>query len=187
MPCHSSANSLTDAKIVVKKFKLNSKKIDLTKPFDSFTEILPRANELAVSNIKPRLRMITLYYFAAKFNYLVIGTGNKSEAMVGYFTKYGDGGVDILPIADLYKSQVVELAKKLGVPKSIIDKPPSADLWHGQTDEDEMGITYPEIEIALREITEGKRSELPRAKISKVKKMLKNSEHKRDMPEAYKA
>jgi len=86
--------------------------------------------------------MITLYYFANKLNYLVVGTGNKSELTMGYFTKYGDGGVDILPLGDLTKTEVYKLAKVLNIPQRIIKKPPSAGLWPGQTDEEEMGIKY---------------------------------------------
>jgi NAD+ synthase len=104
---------------------------------------------LATANLKPRLRMATLYYYANKLNYLVIGTGNRSELAMGYFTKYGDGGVDLLPLGNLLKTKVRELAKELKVPQEIIDRPPSAGLWHGQTDEGEMGISYAELDNIL--------------------------------------
>lgn len=103
----------------------------------------------ANANTKARLRMIVLYQLANVNNYLVAGTGNKSELEVGYFTKYGDGGVDILPIGDLLKSQVYELAQELGVPDEIVNRPPSAGLWDGQTDEAEMGFTYPQLDAYL--------------------------------------
>ena len=96
--------------------------------------------------------MTTLYFVANSLNYLVAGTGNRSELTIGYFTKYGDGGVDLLPIGSLLKSEVRTLAQELGVPQPIIDKPPSAGLWLGQTDEEEMGFTYADLE---RYLTDG--------------------------------
>ena len=101
------------------------------------------------ANIKPRLRMTSLYFLANSLNFLVAGTGNRSELALGYFTKYGDGGVDVLPIGHLLKSEVRSLAKELGVPQPILDKPPSAGLWAGQTDEAEMGFTYEMLEAYL--------------------------------------
>ncbi|MDW8056188.1 MAG: NAD(+) synthase [Elusimicrobiota bacterium] len=160
LPCFSSEKDLEDAYTIVKKFNLNSKLVDLKDVFLKFCEILnlePQSKELSVINIKPRLRMITLYYFANKLNYLVVGTGNKSELIMGYFTKYGDGGVDILPLGDLTKTQVRSLAEFLEIPKNIIDKPPSAGLWEGQTDECEMGITYKELDKIINYIETKKR------------------------------
>ena len=111
---------------------------------------LPESNNnLASANVKPRLRMTILYYYAAIYHCLVIGTGNKTELNVGYFTKYGDGGVDLLPIGDLYKEEVVQVAKELGVPDSIIEKPPTAGLLPNQTDETELGMTYPVLDRLL--------------------------------------
>ena len=109
---------------------------------------------MPVANVKPRLRMATLYFVANSLNYLVAGTGNRSELTIGYFTKYGDGGVDLLPIGSLLKSEVRKLARELGVPQPIIDKPPSAGLWVGQTDEEEMGFSYADLE---RYLTDGPR------------------------------
>ena len=96
----------------------------------------------AIGNLKARIRMSIIYFYANSKNYLVSGTGNKSEISIGYFTKHGDGACDIEPIGDLYKTDVFELAKYLGVPQEIIDKPPRAGLWNNQTDEDEIGMTY---------------------------------------------
>ncbi|MBM3252037.1 MAG: NAD+ synthase, partial [Candidatus Omnitrophica bacterium] len=146
LPCHSLRQDLEDAKSIARKFRLNTKTVDLTKIYDNFIKILPDADAKIKGNLKARLRMVTLYYFANKLNYLVAGTGNKSELYAGYFTKYGDAGVDILPIADIYKSQVRSLANSLGIPERIIAKPPSAGLWQGQTDEGEMGITYDDLD-----------------------------------------
>src|SRR6185369_6674237 len=102
-----------------------------------------------LSNVKPRLRMAALYFVANSLNYLVAGTGNRSELTIGYFTKHGDGGVDILPIAGLLKSEVLAMARELGVPAEIVDKAPSAGLWQGQTDEAEMGFSYADLERYL--------------------------------------
>ena len=141
LPCGSHVSDLADATAMARKFKIKTETIDLTGVYSNLLKILPSAKGLAKNNLKPRLRMLVLYYFANKLNYLVCGTGNKSELMVGYFTKHGDGGVDILPIGGLLKKQVRALAEELGIPGNIINKPPSAGLWHGQTDEGEMGIT----------------------------------------------
>lgn len=182
MPCHSNPQDLSDAKIVAEKFGIRTKAVDLSGIYDAILRILPKANRMALANLKPRLRMLTLYYFANKLNYLVCGTGNKSELKVGYFTKHGDGATDILPIGDLLKKQVVSLAKQLGIPQRIIVKPPSAGLWPGQTDEGEMGLFYPELDDILKRLETGKKQEMPAAKVKKVKKMIKGSEHKRQGP-----
>ncbi len=105
--------------------------------------------QLALANVKPRLRMTSLYYLANRYNGLVVGTGNKTELAIGYFTKYGDGGVDVLPLGDLDKTAVRGLAGALGVPEPVINKAPSAGLWEGQTDEEEIGVTYDELDRVL--------------------------------------
>lgn len=180
MPCHSHKDDLRDAQALAKKFKINTKLVDLTKIYDTFLKILGKGNKLAKANLKPRLRMITLYYFANSLNYLVLGTGNKSELMVGYFTKHGDGGVDLLPLGDLFKSDVKELARYVNIPSEIINKPPSAGLWPGQTDEGEMGIAYSELDKILSRIVFG---EEQKAKVGKkVEEMIKFSAHKRQGP-----
>ncbi len=153
MPCHSSPRDIKDAKAFAEEKAIPYVEVDLTPIYDKFVEALSpeevKPDDLALANIKPRLRMITLYYYAQKNNYLVIGTGNKVELTVGYFTKWGDGGVDLLPIGDLLKGEVYALARYLGVPDYILSKPPSAGLWAGQTDEGEMGITYKELDLYL--------------------------------------
>lgn len=182
MPCHSQPQDLKDAKLMTKELGIKTKTIDLSGIYDSLRKILPKVGSLAQANLKPRLRMLTLYYFANKLNYLVCGTGNKSELMVGYFSKHGDGATDILPIGDLLKREVRKLAKDLGVPQAIITKPPSAGLWLGQTDEGEMGITYPELDDILERIEKKRGQVLSKKKINKVKGMIKGSEHKRKEP-----
>ena len=182
LPCHSQKKDLEDAKLMAEKLKIKTKLIDLSESYDSLIKILPKANSLARANLKPRLRMLILYYFANKLNYLVCGTGNKSELMVGYFTKYGDSATDILPIGDLFKKDVKRLAKELKIPKHVIDKPPTAGLWSGQTDEGEMGITYSELDEILLRLEKTKKQTISKEKINKVKGMILKSQHKRDSP-----
>ena len=140
-------------------------------------------------NAKARSRMLTLYALAQERDFLVCGTGNKSELLTGYFTKWGDGGVDLQPIGDLYKTQVRELAKHLGVPKAIIDKPPSAGLYPGQTDEGDMGLTYDQLDAVLKGIelnhataTIVRKTGLTLAMVEKVQGMVRKTEHKRRLP-----
>lgn len=137
-------------------------------------------NQKIIGNLKARTRMTLLYAKANELNALVLGTGNKSEIMTGYFTKYGDGGVDLLPIGDLYKTEVRELASYLNIPQEIIDRPPTAGLWAGQTDEGEMGITYDELDKILFAIENKKPlAKFDKKNVLKVKKMIKDSKHKR--------
>lgn len=182
LPCLSQVQDLRDARLVARKLGIKTKTVDLSKIYNSLIKILPKASNLAKANLKPRLRMMVLYYFANKLNYLVCGTGNKSELIVGYFTKHGDGATDILPMGDLLKKQVRELAKELGIPKYIITKPPTAGLWSGQTDEGEMGITYAELDDILERLENKRRQILSKEKVNKIKKMIKRSEHKRQGP-----
>ncbi|MBI4981710.1 MAG: NAD+ synthase [Candidatus Omnitrophica bacterium] len=182
LPCHSQPQDLADAKLLAKNLGIQTKLLDLSNIFDSLTKILPEASPMARANLKPRLRMLTLYYFANKYNYLVAGTGNKSELSVGYFTKHGDGATDILPIGCLLKRQVVALAKELKIPEQIITKPPTAGLWPGQTDEKEMGITYLELDDILDCMYKNRKQSASKIKVSKVVKMHKLSEHKRQGP-----
>jgi NAD+ synthase len=135
--------------------------------------------QLAEANLKPRLRMTTTYYIANLCGGVVLGTGNKTEAMIGYFTKYGDGGVDLLPIVDLYKHEVREMARVIGVPDTVIQRPPSAGLWEGQTDEDEIGLTYEELDATLLAIASGNTENSNPATLEKVRSMVAGSQHKR--------
>jgi NAD+ synthase len=126
--------------------------------------------------------MTTLYYYANKLNYSVMGTSNKSERMMGYFTKYGDGGVDFLPLGDLTKAQVRKLARELGVPERIIDRPPSAGLWAGQTDEEEMKILYQDLDRIIVSLERGKEARVSKAMVGYVKRMMARTRHKRITP-----
>jgi NAD+ synthase len=182
MPCHSHKSDLADARAFSRKFGLTTRVVELTKVYDVLIKILPAADRMTLANIRPRLRMLVLYYFARKLNYLVLGTSNKSEILAGYFTKYGDGASDIIPLGDLLKTQVRRLAKELKIPQAIIDKAPTAGLWPGQTDEGEMGIAYPELDDILSRLEKKKPQISPKAKVKKVKKMIAGSEHKRRRP-----
>ena len=137
----------------------------------------PRAR-VPDANIKPRLRMAALYFVANSMQYLVAGTGNKSELAIGYFTKYGDGGVDLLPLGHLVKSEVRTLARELQIPPAIIDRVPSAGLWPGQTDEQEMGFTYADLE---RYLDEGPQGVSP-ALAMRIERLTRSTEHKRQLP-----
>ena len=128
------------------------------------------------ANIIPRIRMTLLYYFAQKENYLVCGATNKSELTVGYYTKYGDGGVDLMPLAHLTKTEVWQFAKFLEIPASIIEKAPSAGLWEDQTDEKEMGICYAVLDAFIQNGLGNQQD------IAKIQKMIKRTEHKRQLP-----
>jgi NAD+ synthase len=132
---------------------------------------------LASANLKPRLRMLSLYHYANLLEYLVLGTGNRAELTVGYFTKHGDSGVDLLPLAHLAKSEVRSVAAALGVPNRVIDRPPSAGLWEGQTDEAEMGLTYQQIDRFLLEGSSGEDSV-----DVEIRRRFAATRHKRDVP-----
>ncbi len=185
MPCDSKEEDAEHAKELAEKFGIKTEFVDLQPVFERLRQSLPPAQGLAPANIKPRLRMLTLYYFANMNNYLVLGTGNKSEAMIGYYTKYGDGGVDLLPIAGLYKSGVRDLARVLGIPEAIIAKPPSAGLWSGQTDEGEIGMSYDELDKTLMAIERGETGGIDPPRLEFVRKMIEKSKHKRSMPEIF--
>jgi len=182
LPCHSQMQDLIDAELIAKQLGIKAQTLDLSQIYNNLIGILPVAGNLAKANLKPRLRMLVLYYFANKLNYLVCGTGNKSELSIGYFTKHGDGATDILPIGDLLKKDVRALAKQLKLSARIINKPPTAGLWPGQTDEGEMGITYPELDDILERRTKKRKQAISREKIEKVSQMIERSEHKRQGP-----
>lgn len=179
MPCHSLPIDEQYARLAAATLGIDVERLDLGPAYDALRQTLPAGNNLALANLKPRLRMLTLYYHANNLGYVVVGTGNKSELTAGYFTKYGDGGVDILPIGGLLKTQVRELARALGVPEEIIVRPPTAGLWEGQTDEGEMGITYADLDATIEAIEHGDTAACEPAMLAKVLKLGRNSEHKR--------
>jgi NAD+ synthase len=198
MPCHSDPRDEADAALLAEHFGIPAVRVDLGSTYDHLTEVLRQAAmtlpsghfpdsahgaedikaRVPLANVKPRLRMTVLYFLANTLNYLVAGTGNRSELAIGYFTKYGDGGVDLLPIGNLLKSDVRTAARELGVPEPIVEKPPSAGLWLGQTDEAEMGFTYAELEKYL---TKGPGA-IPPALAMRIERLVRASEHKRSVP-----
>jgi NAD+ synthase len=182
MPCHSDPPDAEDAALVAHHYGVPFTTVDLGPVYDALLEALGEscsdlpASRLATANLKPRLRMTTLYALANQLGYRVLGTGNRSEIAVGYFTKYGDGAADLLPLGSLVKSEVRELARSLEMPPRIIDKPPSAGLWADQTDEGEMGLTYDELDAYLLTGTS------PQVVKAKVDALHATSEHKRTVP-----
>ena len=176
MPCDSDPADAEDARLVAEALGIAHRTVDLGPVYQVMREQLAlpvNLPRLAVANIKPRLRMIALYAEAAARNALVLGTGNRSELEIGYFTKYGDGGADLLPIGSFLKHEVRQMAHELGVPTRIIERQPSAGLWEGQTDESEMGMTYQELDTYL---ASGEGSPVV---AGLVETMRRASEHKR--------
>ena len=152
------AEDVLDATEVAERLGIEFRTIDVSGPFETFLKAIPDGDESsyhANGNLKARIRMSMLYYYANMMNRVVMGTGNKTEILLGYFTKYGDGGVDMEPIGELYKTEVREMSGLLGVPHGIIEKAPSARLWAGQTEEGELGITYAEVDRFLALLLEG--------------------------------
>jgi NAD+ synthase len=179
LPCHSHRQDTEDARLVADHVGLETLAVDLTPVFDLLLTLLPPADASVSANLKPRLRMMTIYHFARLRQYLVAGTSNKSEIAVGYFTKHGDGGADLLPLGDMLKSQVRALAMQLGLPKAIIKKPPSAGLLPGQTDEGELALSYGELDQALNAIVSGCDATLSPGTLNRVMQLMEKSEHKR--------
>ncbi len=192
LPCYSHPQDEEDARLVASTFNFPAVRVDIGPAFDALTDSLQQAvkgmpshvesvdikQQLPDANLKPRLRMASLYFIANSMNYLVAGTGNRSELSLGYFTKYGDGGVDVLPIGGLFKSEVRALARELGVPERIITKPPTAGLWVGQTDEQEMGFSYDQLEAYYA----GGRGAVPDAVADRIERLRTSSDHKRELP-----
>ncbi|MFW6389937.1 MAG: NAD(+) synthase [Halanaerobiales bacterium] len=180
MPCHSSKKDKEDAILVAETLNLEYDELDLSRHYDNllkdFKTVIPGEDKLAESNIKPRLRMIALYYIAARKNYLVVGTDNWSELYTGYFTKYGDGGIDLAPLGRLVKTEVRELARYLGIPDKIIYREPSAGLWEEQTDENEMGVSYETLDRYILGKDVGELYE------NRIEELRASAEHKLNMP-----
>ena len=187
MPCASKRNfglDADDGRALAEQYGIETRLIDLTDVREKEMEELGKItalNNAAITNIAPRLRMTTLYAIGASENRLVAGTGNRSEQYMGYFTKWGDGGCDFNPIADLTATEVFEFLEYLNAPRCIIDKAPSAGLFDGQTDEQEMGVTYKAIDDY---ILYGEVSEKDKAVIDRYHS---RSEHKRNPIPTYKA
>ena len=189
----SSRVSIHDAKEVAEKFGIRFKLLDMTGLVDCATSVLHSSKKkggvVPYGNLKARLRAMILYYYANTNRGLVVGTGDKSEIMLGYFTKYGDGACDIQPMADLYKSSVRDLARHLDLPRRVFSKPSSPELWPGQVAEDELGLPYSKLDSILwslerwmppRQISD--ELKIPIRTVEKVRDRWLQSEHKRRPP-----
>ncbi len=201
LPCNSNENSLIDAQKLVDNLNIRLETIDLQNSFNSIVENLETINHkneeissLVKGNIAARLRMVQLYSIANQHNYLVLGTSNKSEIMCGYGTKFGDLGIDLDPLGNYYKTQVYNMAKLMPeIPDQILIKAPSADLWGGQTDEEDLGMTYKKLDRILR-LMEPYYSwnkvyidtdKITEEEFMKVRGMIMKADHKNNIPPTY--
>ncbi|WP_297435996.1 NAD+ synthase [Thermococcus sp.] len=190
MPYYENKD-VEDAKLVCETLGINYRIINIKPIVDAFEKSLDFGpNKITRGNIMVRTRMILLYAHANQYNLLVLGTSNKSELLAGYYTKWGDGASDYAPLINLYKTEVWEIAKRLGVPEKIIKKKPTAGLWIGQTDEDELGISYKLLDEILYRLVDLKMPKekiaeelnIPIEKIEYVENLIKKTEHKRKLP-----
>jgi len=197
IPCQTKDESMQDAAYLSMDLGIALRVFPIDEAYENFySRLLPgkkETHQLTQANMKARLRMTVLYMMANQFNYLVAGTGNLSELMVGYCTKYGDGGVDIESLGNYYKSEVYKMAELMPeIPDSTKTKAPSADLWEGQTDEEELGMSYVELDTILRDINRqglvlpSTILALGEEKTGRVQSMIKTAEHKNNTPPRYK-
>ncbi len=173
MPISNRINDQKDGIELCEKIELDYTIVELKTEYESMSTKLKLSNDLSKANLQARLRMSTLYALAQEKNYLVLGTDNYAEYYLGYFTKYGDGGCDLLPIVQLHKSEVFKISKLLNLPNSIINKAPSAGLWDNQEDEKELGFTYNQFESFI------KNKKVDQDVVDKIIKQHKNTQHKR--------
>jgi NAD+ synthase len=185
----SNPKSVDDAMSVIQSTGIRSELVDISKMVDAYCEDTRITDSLRRGNVMARMRMIVLYDLSAREKALVIGTSNKTEILVGYGTQHGDLASAINPLGDLYKSQIWQLAEALGIPKPVIDKAPSADLWEGQTDEKEMGVTYADLDALLFEMIDERRTDeelismdFKAVLIEKVRSMIQKNQFKRRPP-----
>jgi NAD+ synthase len=183
---------IADVMSLVRSLDVTCDNVEITPVMSVMQEILPLYDPedlVAFGNVKARVRMIISYHYSNSLGYMVIGTSNRTEWLTGYFTKYGDGGVDLMPLADLYKNQIRQLAVHLDIPEIIVEKAPSGGLWPGQTDEGELGIDYDTLDLILsgmdkkmseEEIAEALDVDL--IMVQGVFKRVKANEHKRRLP-----
>ncbi len=176
------------SRLIARKTGINYNTIDISSIVHSIVGD-DKLDQVSLGNIKARVRMIYLYKYANLKNAIVCGTSNKTELLIGYFTKYGDGGADMMPLGDVYKTQVYKLAAYLDIPGEIIEKPPTAGLWKGQTDEKELGIKYEKLDIILYGIERDWKMEkiameagVEVAEVKRIYDMVRRSEHKKRFP-----
>jgi NAD+ synthase len=186
---HSSPDSLNHAGLVIQATGVQTLTVDITPMVEPLFEQFPKMNSRRKGNVMARERMIVLYDQSAEFGGLVIGTGNKTEIMLGYTTLFGDSACAINPIGDLYKTQVRQLARAIGVPEEIVSKPPTADLWAGQTDEGELGFTYAEADQLLYLLVDERyspeecvRAGFKKALVQRVVETVRRNQFKRVLP-----
>lgn len=185
----STPDSLDDAEAVIRATGVASRTLPITDASEPLLQLVPESDRVRRGNILARLRMIVLYDQSAEFGGLVVGTGNKTEVLLGYTTLYGDSACALNPLGDLYKTQVRQLARHMGVPESILAKPPSADLWPGQTDEGELGFTYDEVDRLLYLLIDERRTPdecvsagFERRFIEQVLERIRRNQYKRMQP-----
>jgi len=175
----STEENLADAREVCEELGIESKELEISSFCEPFFQVPFAKGKMTRGNIMARIRMVLLYSLANEIDALVLGTGNKTEILTGFFTKYGDGAVDVEVIGRLWKTEVFQLAQELGLPKNVYTKAPSAELWHGHTDEDELGISYPELDTILQTM-EADENFAPATENEKhVSYLRKSSAHKR--------
>ncbi len=185
-----SPSLLSETEAYAKSLRIASRTIPLDPVEAAYRLVLPEVTDrVTVGNTKARIRMTVLYALARESRRVVLGTGNKSEILLGYFTKHGDGGIDVLPIGDLYKTQVWALAARLDLPRAVRERPPTAGLWEGQTDEAELGASYERLDRILHGIELGKpEEEIARATgetlamVRSVAQRVTDQRHKRRLP-----
>lgn len=193
MPAGSSdAGNIRDARMHAESFGISCREVEVEPVVEAFLDTYPDevSDREAVGNVRARARMVLEYLDANLHDRLVLGTGNRTELLLGYFTKYGDGGVDVLPIGGLYKTEVREVGRNVGVAEHVIEKPPTAGLWEGQTDEGELGAAYPTIDRILRRLVDQELSVEETARevgvdadlVRRFSSMHQASQHKREVP-----
>ena len=190
----NTEGNMSDAERVAQELGIEYDVIEIEPIAESFYGAVPEAthDRMAEGNVRVRVRAVLNYFVANAEDRLVLGTGNRSEALVGYFTKYGDGAVDCHPIGNLYKQQVRQLADHVGVPRDLVMKTPSAEMWEGQTDEEELGLTYDTLDAILALHVDGPLSTsatvehlgVPESAVERVDELYEGSKHKRSMPPA---
>jgi NAD+ synthase len=185
----SSPDSLTDAELVARQYGVRLETVGITSMVDAYLALVDSPDNVRCGNIMARQRMIVLYDISARDRALVIGTSNKTESLLGYGTQFGDMACAINPIGDLYKTQIWQLAEAIGIPRAIVEKKPTADLWEGQTDEGELGFSYKLVDRLLYFMVDERRTEAELLErgfekhfIEKVSRMLKRNQFKRRPP-----
>ncbi|MFQ5761741.1 MAG: NAD+ synthase [Candidatus Bathyarchaeia archaeon] len=187
----SSPQDNEDAFTVARQFGISHHIVDISATLKQYTAlpVYHSQDRLANGNLKARMRMAALYYFSNRLRGVVVGTSNRSELLTGYFTKYGDGASDVIPLASVYKTQVYQLAAYLKIPEPVLRKRPTAGLWPGQFDEDELGVKYETLDLILYGLEHhatpqevATQLDMPREQIERVRNLLLQSEHKRRGP-----